>query len=188
MRVLTVSLFPAIGLLGLVGCIEPPGPEGYVIEAAFTHSWNDIDPVSGTIDYKYDSENPDPDRNDLIECRRSLQPARYDFTLEGDEGSLGNDQASGWNIYISLRGDTEEMYSFSVFLYSGLGAGEPSVTRSFEAEETGDYIEPIEAAGCSITGTYPEREWTFSCDATPPEDNPEWALSLDMELTCATWL
>ena len=164
MRVLTVSLFPAIGLLGLVGCIEPPGPEGYVIEAAFTHSWNDIDPVSGTIDYKYDSENPDPDRNDLIECRRSLQPARYDFTLEGDEGSLGNDQASGWNIYISLRGDTEEMYSFSVFLYSGLGAGEPSVTRSFEAES--DDIGPDQIIEDLLSGVTPDAEEVFEGGAT----------------------
>ena len=111
LRLALICLLPLVWMLTAAGCLEPPGPEGYVIQAAFTHSWNDIDPVSGTIDYEYDSENPDSDRDDMIECRRSMQPARYSFDLEGEGGSGA--EATGWSIYIDLHGDTEEMYSMS---------------------------------------------------------------------------
>lgn len=175
-------------LFATSGCQDPPGPSGYVIDAVFNGTLTDNLETFGQIQYEYDSENPHAERYDMIECAKELQPPRYSLTIEGDEGSLGNDEASAWSIYIDIEPDTDEMTSLSVWLSVGAGVGSASSTREFDAEDFGGYTQPMSQAGCTLAGAVPDREFDLSCAMSPTADNPDWAMELNLEWTCSTWL
>ena len=178
----TIALLLVLPLAALLaGCTD--GVSRFDLEATYT-----TDDGTTTIDWDYNSDDKDPDRDEGVECSASTgTPPGWEVYIRSDEAPGGDTEPFSFNFLVEFTDGDAELTRVEAGLFDARGAVAVVSNRSFATEDLGGDQDMAEG-GCVLEGAYPDEIFGLTCDDTAPRpDHPAEALQFNLDWICPSW-